>query len=132
MEWRDDYSVGITSIDEQHQKLCIMISKLEKSVKPNDACQVMGEVLKDLVEYVKFHFQDEEKVMSRIGYPELKQQKDKHKELVGQVVNILLDLKNGITIERNELYFFLKNWLVHHILEEDKKIGDYLCSSYGE
>ncbi|HFQ82233.1 MAG TPA: bacteriohemerythrin [Desulfobacterales bacterium] len=125
MEWQDNYNVGITSIDKQHQKLFHMINKLEKSMNSDTVCHTMGEILKDLVDYVKFHFEDEEKIMSRIGYPELEQQKTKHKELIDRVVNILQDLKHGENVESVDLYVFLKNWFVGHILEEDKKIGDY-------
>ena len=125
MKWQNDYNTGITSIDEQHQELCNMLNKLEEKMNSDDINQVMGMILKGLVEYVKFHFQDEEKIMSRIFYPKLEQHKKIHKDLVDQIVKILLDMKNGKEIEAVELHTFLKRWLRDHILEEDKKIGNH-------
>lgn len=125
MKWQDDYNTGITSIDEQHQNLCDMLNELEKSMNSDNVYQVMGKILKELVEYVKFHFQDEEKVMSRISYPELEEHKRIHKDLVDQIVKILLDMKNGKELEAVELNIFLKKWLLDHILQEDKKISNY-------
>ena len=125
MKWQDDYNTGIASIDEQHQKLCDMLNELEKSMNSDNVYQVMGKILKELVEYVKFHFQDEEKVMSRIAYPKLAEHKRIHKDLVDQIVKILLDMKNGKELEAVELNIFLKKWLLNHILQEDKKFSDY-------
>ena len=125
MKWKNDYNTGITSIDEQHQKLCNMLVELEDNMNSDNINQVMGMILKGLVEYVKFHFQDEEKLMSLICYPELEQHKKIHKDLVDQIVKILIDMKNGKEIEAVKLHAFLKRWLMDHILEEDKKIGNY-------
>lgn len=125
MKWQDDYNTGIASIDEQHQKLCDMLNELEECMNSDNVYQVMGKILKELVEYVKFHFQDEEKVMSRIAYPKLAEHKRIHKDLVDQIVKILLDMKNGKELEAVELNIFLKKWLLNHILQEDKKFSDY-------
>jgi len=125
MKWKKDYNTGITSIDEQHQELCYMISKLDAAMDSDEVNQIMGKVLKELVEYVKFHFNDEEETMSRISYPDLEHHKELHKDLVNQVVNILVDIKNGKDISALELEVFLQQWLIDHILGEDKKIKDY-------
>ena len=125
MEWLNSYNTGITSIDEQHQILCDMVNKLEESLDSGEVFNVIREILHGLVEYVKIHFHDEEKIMSRISYPELERHKKIHKDLVDQVVQILLDIKNGKEINAEELHAFLKKWLLDHILEEDKKIGEF-------
>ena len=128
MNWQNNYNIGIASIDEQHQKLCCLITELEKSKVCQEYYHAMSKVIKDLVDYARVHFKDEEKVMSRIGYTYLDHHKILHKQLINQIVTILNDIKCGKTIECNDLYFFLKTWLVDHILIEDKKIADFLFS----
>ena len=125
MEWQKDYNTGITSIDEQHQKLCHMTSKLDAAMDSDEVNQMMGQILKELVEYVKFHFTDEEKIMKNLSFPDLERHKKLHKDLVTQVANILVDIKNGKDISALELVVFLQKWLIGHIVGEDKKIGDY-------
>lgn len=126
MKWEKDYNTGIPSIDEQHQELCYMISKLDASIDSDKSKQTVGNILKELVVYVKFHFTDEEKVMRQISYPDFERHKKLHKNLVSQVVNILVDIKNGNDINALELEIFLQKWLIDHIIGEDKKIKDYI------
>lgn len=127
MRWKSDYEVGIVAIDQQHKKLVEMIEMLEEATQGSDQMtQETGNILKELVEYVKNHFSDEEQVMKKISYPEYSRHKKLHKELVDEVRDILLTLKNGGYISNTDLLRFLKKWFVEHILMEDKKIGEYL------
>jgi len=127
MRWESDYEIGIVAIDQQHKKLVEMIKILENATQGVDQMtQETGIILKELVEYVKNHFSDEEQVMKKISYPEYSNHKKKHKELVDEVRGILISLKNGAYISNTALLQFLKKWLLEHILMEDKKIGDYL------
>ncbi len=82
----------------------------------------MRDVLIELAAYVKYHFEKEEKIMQNISYPDLERQKMLHKDLVNQIVTILVDLKNGKEVSALELKTFLQKWLIDHILGEDKKI----------
>jgi hemerythrin-like metal-binding protein len=128
MKWQKDYNIGITVVDEQHKKLCSMLTNLENSINSDDVYQVMGDILKELVQYTKYHFEEEEKVMQRISYPDFEKHKKLHKDLVNEISIILLDLKNGKKINAFELKTFLQKWLIDHILGEDKKIGEYFSS----
>ena len=125
MKWQKDYNIGITVIDEQHRKLCSMLTNLETSIESDNVYQVMGEILKELVQYTKSHFREEERVMQRISYPDFEKHKKLHKDLVDEIVTILVDLKHGKEISAFELITFLQKWLRDHILGEDKKIGEY-------
>jgi len=64
--------------------------------------------------------------MQKAGYSEYERHKALHKELVQKLMEILLKLKKGGTIQPQELLDFLSNWLACHILEEDKKIGAHV------
>ncbi len=64
--------------------------------------------------------------MKKISFPEYSKHVELHKELVNEVREILLFLKNGGSINDAELLIFLQKWLVEHINTEDKKIGQYL------
>jgi len=126
MEWRKDYETGIKVIDEQHMVLVDMLNKLKSPPTKEEIPKLMGQVLKGLVDYVKFHFKEEEKVMERINFPDFQKHKARHEELVKEVVNILLRVKKGENIDIEELKDFLTHWLMDHIIDEDKEIGHFL------
>ncbi len=127
MLWKDDYETGIATIDRQHKTLVGMTTILEEATKAyEEMTHETGEILKDLVDYVKVHFRDEEEVMKKISFPEYSRHVELHKELVNEVRDILLVLKNGGRINNAELLVFLQKWLLEHIITEDKKIGQYL------
>lgn len=126
MIWYDNYNIGIEQVDLQHQKLAKTVRKLQKSLVNGRFSPEAGETLKFLVEYTKEHFSAEEDLMAKIGYDELESHQKLHKKLIQQVVDILLGLKKGKNVDAYELIDFLTDWLIHHIVQEDKKIGKFM------
>ncbi len=127
MVWKADFEIGITLIDEQHKKLVEMLSELNTTHEPIN--EMTGKVIKEMVEYVKVHFKDEEAIMKRIGFTEYHSHKKLHQNLVNEIAAILVDLKNGKEITNFELRSFLERWLIDHILIEDRRIGLFLGST---
>ncbi len=126
IQWSTDFEIGHKVVDLQHKKLVEMVNALGASVGQDTANASMATVLKELVDYTKYHFQTEEQLMREIGYPELEQHIEKHKRLVSEVVQILSDLKEDRPVTITNLLNFLSHWLVDHILAEDTRIGKYL------
>lgn len=128
IEWKSTYGIGHKEIDKQHQKLVNMINHLLRSLSDGPVNREVGAVLTELVNYTKYHFQTEENLMAQIGYPDLNRHQGLHKSLVQQVVNILTDLKENKEVTALQLIDLLKRWLVDHILQEDKQIGEFLSA----
>jgi len=125
IQWQEIFTVGIPSVDNQHKKLLAMINQLEDSVAAGKEIvnNDIGKVLVQLVEYTQTHFADEERIQDEIQYSGRDRHKQLHKELVEQVISILMNLKHGKVINVYEIMNFLRDWLVNHILTEDRKIG---------
>ena len=77
--------------------------------------------------YTQEHFSDEEACMEEMGYPGLIEQKKAHAMFIEKLAEIDLE-----TMDDNqqgyleELIDFLLKWLSVHILQMDKKIGEYV------
>ena len=124
IKWKDEYSVGVEKIDEQHKHLFEIANKVHEVLNNDfytDKYDKIVEILKELEEYTVFHFNDEEEYMKQIGYKKFFTHKIEHEEFVQKIKNVdlgkvdcdqdkyLLDIMN-----------FIVNWLVNHILEKDK------------
>lgn len=125
--WKDQYSVNIREIDEQHKKLIAMINELHDAMMTGKGKEVMTTVLDKLANYCVSHFAMEERLMSTNGYPEYADHKDKHVKMTAKVVDLQKKLAQGGTaVMSNDVMTFLKSWLDKHILGTDMKYSSFL------
>ena len=124
--WKDEYSVNIKQIDDQHKELVAMVNELHEAMMQQRAKEVMGKILNRLVSYCANHFAVEERMMQSNGYPDYAEHKIKHDKVTAKVLSLQNDFKAGklnLTIEVSQ---FLKDWLDKHILGTDKKYSAHL------
>ena len=62
-DWKENYSVGIAKLDDQHKKLVSFLNDLYSAMKAGKGTDVLDEVLKGMVAYTKTHFVTEENLM---------------------------------------------------------------------
>ncbi len=79
--WRDDYSTGVPTIDEQHKVLFNNLNKFQEIVKRGDGTAVVAKMFKFLENYAKKHFAFEEKLMAKVQAPMAEQNKVAHHQL---------------------------------------------------
>ncbi|GAM10814.1 methyl-accepting chemotaxis protein [Geobacter sp. OR-1] len=125
INWSNSFSVKVSKMDQEHQRLIDMINNLYISMREGHGNESIGAILDELIEYTKTHFSHEEKLMKESGYPGYEDQKRAHESLIRQVVEIHGKFKSGAALSQ-EIMTFLKNWLVNHIQGMDKRYGPYL------
>ncbi len=64
-EWSDDYSVGVAGMDRHHQKIFDMLNRLHAAMLQGKAVDMIGNIIRELLDYTKYHFGEEEKLMER-------------------------------------------------------------------
>ncbi|WP_026393262.1 bacteriohemerythrin [Acetobacterium malicum] len=123
--WTQDLSVGVNSIDKQHQQLFEMADELFEAGKTGKSKEKIGELLNFLDAYTKQHFRDEESYMATIKYPGLAEQQTAHKAFINELTKLSAEYdKSGgniaVIIGANQM---VVDWLTKHISGMDKKIG---------
>ncbi|MCR2056355.1 bacteriohemerythrin [Campylobacter helveticus] len=120
-KWDDSFSVHNAKIDKQHKKLFELAAKVEmvsdRAVSKND----VKDLLAEFFNYMKDHFNDEEKYMHLINYPDLEAHRKIHKEIIQTMINLIKDIKSTNDL-KEKLYVIAKKWLLEHILYEDMKV----------
>ena len=88
----------------------------------------LGEVLFDVLAYASTHFDDEEALMERIGFPGLERQKALHAEFRIEVARRWRAVRGGRRDARRAacVQHRLQDWLVHHVWEEDLQFAEYI------
>lgn len=127
-EWDEKYAVNIKEIDVQHKKLIELINGLNEAIYLGQGCQKLELVFKELVEYTKTHFSNEEELMRSNDYPDFLKHKVKHEELTKEVVSLQKQFEGGRILITMQVMKFLKDWLINHIQNIDKKYAPFLKS----
>ena len=126
IQWSEDYSVGIKDMDEEHKKLIEIINTLYDAMKIGKSKDVLEKVFSDLLSYTTVHFTDEELLMENNNYPGLVDQRNQHNQFVAKIEEQYEKFKSGFSLVSVEIMNFLKEWLLNHIKQYDKKYGAYL------
>lgn len=125
-KFTEDCMTGIEEIDKEHEYLFQVINEANHLLNTaNNSVIMVKEIVKNLKQYAKVHFEHEESYMRKIHDPELPRQKREHEVFTRRVNEIVIDdfdeEQNKETLK--ELLLFLTNWLYRHILGSDIMIG---------
>jgi hemerythrin-like metal-binding protein len=121
LEWMDGYKIGHDEIDSQHEELFRLANNF---LNAKDKVR-LTECAMGLFRYTRTHFQHEEDLMKRIGYPAIEMHLAQHTELI----SLLSDVANNIadeSLDMQDLEFFLSAWLIGHIGSSDAKLAAYV------
>ncbi len=129
IEWSDALSVGVDEIDEQHKGLANMVNELNVAIEGGWGREARDQIIVRLVEYTRVHFATEESLMSISNYPDLKKHKQQHEHLIDIVKTYIAKYQEDPSASNYDLLFFLKKWLVEHIMKDDKAMGEYLVKA---
>jgi len=123
--WNDNYSVNNEELDSHHKELVSILNRLydESLYADNEDCS--GPTLDELLAYADYHFKAEVEYMRRIEYFEV----DGHIEMHNGFAYRLEEMRriphvNQLELTK-ELIVFIGKWLLHHVLEEDRKYAVY-------
>jgi hemerythrin len=121
--WKEIYSVNNPNIDSEHKKLFDIAQEAFIEVEPTLKTRKIKEVLTKLYDYMKTHFKHEEEYMAQISYPNIEEHKKLHVEIIHSINTFVKKLpsQNEDTFEK-ELAKIIDIALVHHIIQEDRKI----------
>ncbi|MBF0139706.1 MAG: hemerythrin family protein [Magnetococcales bacterium] len=126
VQWNDSFVIGYQEVDEDHQKLVGMLNALNTSISEQDTHEVVGKVLNDLLSYTAWHFRHEERLMQTFRYPDYVAHKKEHGSLIQQATELQTKFLAAEQELTQDVMDFLKRWLVHHILQTDKAMADFL------
>lgn len=125
--WSDEYSVHLRVIDNDHKDLVNTVNSLHEAITAGSTRGRVGHIIGNLATYVDEHFSREEALMETYDYPDITRHKRIHRHLTRTVYAIrIIFASKPNKIDPGKLLSFLRDWLIHHILEEDTKYTPYL------
>lgn len=126
--WKDEYSVGIESLDNDHRKLLNLINNLQTAVHYHTGDEFEKKALHEVIDYTKYHFDREEKMLEKAGYEDLEAHKQQHKDMIKKIDGFVQEYEKHGYAALEEVALFLKQWLVEHINGTDQEYSSLLKS----
>jgi hemerythrin len=128
--WKDFYSVDNQYIDNDHKILFDIANEAFKTVDSPDRINKIKTIIKRLYDYMKKHFENEERYMKDIGYHDLEAHKILHDDIIIQLNNFIKQLTQiKLSLFEKELARIIDITLLQHIIQEDRKIVDWINSN---
>ncbi|MBI5006140.1 MAG: bacteriohemerythrin [Nitrosomonadales bacterium] len=118
MEWTQDLESGIPVIDTQHRRLIDFINELDDANRTGNT-EETNHVMEGLLNYTVTHFEFEEALQERAGYPYLKAHRRIHEIFMKKVAEIRARANQGENVAPVLLHM-LQGWLASHIKGEDR------------
>lgn len=130
LKWSNEYKIGDERIDEEHKQIVDNFEQLYIQITNGNGIKYYDEMLSFLEKYVDYHFKHEQEIQQKIAYDDIEKHIQEHKMFQRQVEQVIQE-HNGKKASNQDLIklvLFIKEWLIHHLLIEDKKLGDYIRS----
>lgn len=124
IEWDDKYSVGVSTIDEEHKEFIGILNKAIVAKQYNNNPEEIREVLKDMIKHSKKHFATEESYMEKFKYPDYLIHKSEHINFSSLTIYYYDRFTKGDYHIIDDVLKYLKQWLDSHIQVTDKKYTD--------
>lgn len=124
--WKDEYSVGVQVLDDDHRKLLSLINKLQTTVHYQTGESFEKEALDEVIAYTKYHFEREEKLMEEANYPDLEAHKETHRSMITKVDGFVKEYEKKGHEVLGDVATYLKDWLINHINGTDQKYSALL------
>lgn len=127
MEWKSNYSVGVSKADQQHHEIFESMLRMEKSLEKKASRDVLAKHIGEIRQLLYQHFLDEESLLQRLGYPDLPLHKEQHEGLI----LALADFERAVLSSRDPkcLVTFFEDWFVRHVLDEDKSFSSFVSAA---
>ena len=126
IKWSDKFEFGFKEIDNQHKNLVGILNEFIEARNENKQSQIISDILDELVNYTKYHFDAEEIFLEKHNYPRIDEHRLLHKELVKEVKKIRTDFDPNNVEKADEVFDLLIHWVLNHIFEKDMDYKNFI------
>jgi hemerythrin len=121
--WDKKYSVNNKELDEHHKKICHVLNSLYDDSLGRDKFLCIDTLIEEMIAYTNYHFSAEEQYMKDIGYKDIDKHIVEHKGFKQKILQLQQAADKDEYETTKELMVLLGDWLIRHIIKEDKKFA---------
>lgn len=127
MQWKDEYSVGVAEIDDQHKGIIDLFTEIDAAIESRGSWADVFFKLEQLREHARFHFALEESLMRMHGYSKLAEHAEQHKHFLGKLDQLqMTTLSRQVTMSTIS---YLSTWYAEHMKTQDRDFVRYIIDN---
>ncbi|MBK9623711.1 MAG: bacteriohemerythrin [Rhodocyclaceae bacterium] len=124
--WRDELSIRVANMDLHHKRMLEIANVVAQNLYPDADRHALITALDALIDYTRYHFDAEEKLMALYNYADAADHSRGHEEMVGQLNNYAAQVLAEDAPDKTAFLRFFDTWLVQHIQHHDLAYGQFL------
>ena len=126
MHWRDEYSLGIPEIDNQHKTLIGLFDAIEEAVRLGKTWSTIYFHIAELRDFARFHFTCEEALMRLFAFPDINLHTAEHTHFL----KFLSEMESSSlrkSVEK-DMVKLLRSWVTKHIVGSDRDFSRHVLA----
>jgi hemerythrin len=126
LKWDEHYSVGVESVDFEHQNLMDMINMIYAELADQRDIEEIEKTVSDVHAEISAHFALEERLMKNAVYDEYEAHKNDHEELLDQIRDMMDAIASDPEPALDRLSEQLSIWFSGHFATFDARLHNKL------
>jgi hemerythrin len=137
--WREQLNTGNDLIDHDHKYLFCLFNSIELAVGQRELLKHLPIFFDQLHEYTREHFEREETIQVKVGYPGHAEHRQMHAEILKQLDEVSEHVRrvasSGDSADAEALHRELfdeamglaREWIINHVVKVDSLMKPYLA-----
>lgn len=128
IEWQDNFSIGIASVDHEHRQMIDLINNLHGRLTAEAPKEEIRRFFGEIDAKIAAHFALEEKEMRDFRYDQFEDHKADHERLLDEIRDIAEAFESEADTEFSEtLGPRLREWFTEHFSSKDARLHRFLA-----
>lgn len=119
IQWKDEFSVGVASVDLEHRNLIDLINDLHALLGDEAGVEKVTTMLGEIFAQISAHFALEERYMRETRYPHFPEHKKDHEALLDELRDIMDRVEDDGWYDEAALSDELSDWFTNHFRTHD-------------
>jgi hemerythrin len=120
--WKEQFAVGVPSIDHEHQELIESINSLNSVARDGKNFEKVSAALGEIYTQISAHFALEERIMRTAHYDGYAEHKEDHEDLLEELRDIMDRVDYDGSYDEQRLGDELEAWFSTHFSTHDARL----------
>ncbi len=133
IHWSREYETDVASFDAHHMIFVNLLNSMYAALKDGEKREraSVEDYIAMVDDFVSNHIKVEERLMQHYGYPAKDHHIGEHRQFMRNFAAFKAQLVSEKTKNILNLFLLLKDWFLHHELEQDRRLADFLKLKLG-